>query len=46
MVLIEKLVFDHKIGLPISRSAVKHGIKLERARKLLAKGIAFERNNK
>lgn len=44
--MIEKLVYDHKTGLSISRSAVRRGIKLERARKLLAKGLAFERTKK
>jgi hypothetical protein len=43
MVLIQKLLIDHRLGVPISRSSVKHGIKLERARMLLAKGLAFER---
>lgn len=45
MVLIQKLIIDHRKGVPISRSSVKHRIKLERARMLLEKGLAFERNS-
>lgn len=43
MVLIVKLMTDHRNGVPISRSAARHNIKLERARMLLEKGKAFER---